>query len=423
MLARDRKQLISGLGTSDRELPWASKSCVAVAACFYVIFIFFAMPIAAFQFGKNSNLFGLFTLLAPLPFSFLVWLLVRAKNVNKRIRFNEDRFEFEDQGRVYFAGNWDEIEWISKFRLTLTICKSDGSVGRVLMPDAGACRDKSHFDAIIGTYISPVSAKARLVKTAKTCLVLGCVGVISLVLMGKPKIMSTDNEFPITRADYWHMAGFCLGIIFAFFIFIGIFTYLDYLSSGRVVLAVEPASPENFSEFDRRVERDFGWILPVELLVGKSYRYFDPERLYMDAKAQITAMWCFFVFVVIGTGFAAMMFIFQKGDVGIKVIGVLITTGLGVSAILPLRYIARLNRNKRSLEDIVELSKEGLKVTRSGNVRAYPSSPKNHGGEQIALQTKLAPFDRYDQFGIGSNAYQLDRRFLVEVRENEGQER
>ncbi len=367
--------------------------------------------VAFLPFNKDAKMAA--WILSPLPFAAIAWYWYRHQNRESKIVFDRNGFEFVNRGITNASFKWNEIKRITRFRQTLTIFKAIGDSSKALMPQSKASRNRSWFNAIITTYLPYSDVKMRAKKMAKFCLIFGSLSLATTLIMGRPRVMQPDNDIPFVLMDYVHMGAWALSATGSMAIMLGIVSLIETLVPSKPN-EIEPET-EELDPFVERVEKDFGWMLPVELEVGKSYRYFDPERLAKDSRTQARAQWILLISILLATVFLGSIAVLSKTDSGMLITCSVMTLGLGATSVLPGSYLERMKRNQSFFQDTILVEDGHIIVTNDHGPRSYSLPGKSVGIDGlVAYRTNLAPFETYDRYGQKPNTYELDRRFLVE---------
>ena len=283
MLKRDRQALLDDLGEQRLEVGWDPYMGFALSACWYMLFLFLLPgPLALAYLPIDKDLKMAIWFLAPIPFTVATWFWYRLHNLQRKIVFSQDRFEFFNRNGSTFTFRWVEIQGIKKFRQTLTITKTDGTSVKVVIPQVKTSRDKSWFDALIASYLPPNNAKTRARKLATGSLIFSLTCLTLAVAMGRPRMMKPDQEIPFVMIDYINLGLWAIAVTGVIIGSIGIFGFLEAFGSSKQ----REVEPELKNAFEVRVEKNFGWLESIELEPGRKYRYVEPEGLKKALRSQ-----------------------------------------------------------------------------------------------------------------------------------------
>jgi ABC-type multidrug transport system fused ATPase/permease subunit len=413
MLKRDRQALLHDLGDQRLETAWDPKLGFFHGFAWYMLFLYGPAMFAVAYLPFDKDAMVAVWSLSPLPFAVIAWVWHRHQNRESKIVFDQKGFEFVNHGSTKASYRWSEIERITRFRQTLTVIKTSGDSSKAYLPQSKASRNKSWFKAIISTYFPYSDVKIRAKKMAKFCLIFGSISLGTTLIMGRPRVMQPGFDFPFVLLDFIHMGAWALTATGSMALLLGIMSLIETLTPSKPFENEQEL--EAFDPFEARVEKDFGWILPINLEVGKSYRYFDPERLAKDIRIQTRSQWILIVVILFGSVLLGFIAVLSKSEPGMLVTCTVMALGLGATSGLPGSYLVRMKRNQSAFQDIILVKNRQIDVSNGHGSRSYSLPGKSVGIDGlVAYRTSLAPFETYDQYGQSPITYALDRRYLIE---------
>lgn len=374
---------------------------------------------------------GLLTILLPLTdptLRVICWLLgaavpailtgvfVNRKAAKESIRFDRFGFQVLKDGKEIVSEKWCDIESISFQSRKYWLRHFDGSMTGLSLPATSYSRERQLLAKIFRAYRldkGPTSLSKKVIACTSLSLVIG---LFCLFSVGRPAILSRNYDGPVGPSQYQQVALWCLGAILVVpGLTVPFFRLFSILISREQELASKHVSRfgPTLSEY---LDENAFWPQPIELKTGKQYRYIDPDSIVKSMKDRLGAYWIFLVTALL---FATMAGIgtFQSFQQGKPDVLALMIPFLGcLAGAIWCWFGLQYQRRKADVsEDIISITEVGLLVKREGRTLTYPKHPLKVMKDSMPKKETRVPFGKLEKHGTKPDIYEIDRRYLMEI--------